>query len=111
MQIYEKDLDKVKKTFDLKSKEDEEKLDLRLNCALNWLENYAPEDFKFSVQKEVPILKLDKELKEALHKVADALAEDFKDDVALHEKMYGIINDMGVKPGEFFKAAYQVLIN
>ncbi|MDP7506293.1 MAG: lysine--tRNA ligase [Candidatus Woesearchaeota archaeon] len=112
LQVYEKDVKKAAEFFkeDLKTKEDKERFEVRCNCVLNWLEKYAPEEFKFSVQEKVNV-KLDDKQKEALHKAAEVLKKSVKDDKELHEKFYNICQELEMKPGEFFKAAYLVLLN
>lgn len=98
----------------LKDQFDRERLRTRAECAKNWLEKYAPEDFKFSLQEKVsPEVrkKLSEKQKQALHKVAEALKKKKWDDKELHEEFYIIIENSGLEIGEFFKAAYNVLIN
>jgi lysyl-tRNA synthetase class 1 len=112
LQIHEKDIKKTMDEFkDVKTKEDKDKLKLRMECALNWLEHYAPEDFKFTVQKEVPKdLKLDVKEKKALKNVAEMLGKPIKDK-ELHGEFYNICQELNLNVGDFFKAAYKVLIN
>jgi len=114
LQVYEKDVKKAAEFFKefLKTKEDKERFDARCKCVLNWLEKYAPEEFKFTVQEKVAEdLKLDKKQKDALQNVAKLLKGKVKDDKELHEKFYDICKELDLKPGEFFKAAYLVLLN
>ncbi len=112
LQIHEKDIKKTMDEFkDVKTKEDKDKLKLRMQCVLNWLENYAPDEFKFTVQKEAPKdLKLDEKEKEALKSVAKLLDNPIKDK-ELHENFYNICKDLDLNVGDFFKAAYKLLIN
>ena len=56
-------------------------------------------------------MKLDDNQKKALKKVAELLEKDFKDDKELHDDMYSIIQECNLEPGDFFKAAYLVLVN
>ncbi|MBW2995901.1 lysine--tRNA ligase [Candidatus Woesearchaeota archaeon] len=110
LQIYDKDLKKAAEAFYVK-KEDKEKLELRLNCALNWLEKYAPDDFKFSVQEKVPKnIKIDDRQRKALNKVAALLDKKLSDE-ELHNRFYEICTNLGLEPRDFFKAAYLVLVN
>ena len=95
----------------MKTKEDKERFEIRLKCALNWLEMYAPDDFKFTVQKEVPkSLKLGAKEKKALQMVAKVL-DKVKKDKDLHEEFYKICEELEIPTGDFFKAAYMVLVN
>jgi len=114
VQICENDLEKVKEFFseELKTEEDVKRLELRANCAINWLSKYAPDDFKFTVQKEVSdTVSLDDKQKQALHKVSILLEGEISDEVWLHERFYEICQELEIPVGEFFKVAYNVLIN
>ena len=84
----------------------------RAECAKNWLEKYAPEEFKFAVQEAVPKgLKLSKKQKEALKLVTEKLLEKEWSDVDLHSEFYVICRNLELEIREFFTAAYNVLIN
>jgi len=83
----------------------------RLNEAKKWIDRFAPDDFKFSVQEKVPEgLKLGEKEKKALHRVASLIEEDLSEGL-LHNKFWEIAKDEGIETKDFFKAAYQVLIN
>ena len=92
--------------------DDKEKLLKRLELAKNWMDKYAPEEVKFIVQEEVPKdLKLNNKEKEALHLVADTLKKKEWEQKNLFEEFYNICEKTGIKNTEFFKAAYNVLLN
>ncbi len=111
-QIYNFDIDKVTNYFEkqLKNKHDKERLRTRAECAANWIKKYAPEDFRFHVQ-EKPRAKISKQAKEILHQLARKLEEKEWTDKALHEEMYILCTNAEFPPKDFFKAAYNVLIN
>jgi len=113
LQIHELDLKKTTEEFkeSLKTAEDKKRFETRMKCALKWLELYAPDDFKFTVQKEVQKdIKLGKKQKDALHKVAEILGKKLTDE-ELHEEFYKICTELELQVGDFFKGAYSVLIN
>lgn len=84
----------------------------RINRAKVWLEKYAPEDIKFTVQKEVSKdLKLSTKEKEALHLVIKALKEKEWNEKILFEEFYNICKKVEIKNTDFFRAAYNVLLN
>ncbi|MDP7322864.1 MAG: lysine--tRNA ligase [Candidatus Woesearchaeota archaeon] len=84
----------------------------RINKAKVWLEKYAPEDVKFIVQDTVPKdLKLSSKEKEALHLVVKALHEKKWNEKTLFEEFYNICKKVEVKNTDFFRAAYNVLLN
>lgn len=114
LQIYNSNFDEIKKEFkkEIKSKEDLAKLKERFERAKVWIEKYAPDDFKFSVQKTVPKgIKLNEKQKKALKILSKKLKEKDWDEQTLFEEFYSIIKEAELKPEEFFKAAYLVLLN
>ena len=110
IQLY-KDFNKVKEYYKLKNKLDIERLKLRYNCAKNWLEKYAPEDFKFELQEEIPKeIQLTEKQREALHEIASVLDKKW-DENTLYEEFYNIYKRIGITPKELFEAGYKVLLN
>ncbi|MFH1683201.1 MAG: lysine--tRNA ligase, partial [Candidatus Woesearchaeota archaeon] len=94
---------------ELKDEFDRERLRKRAECAKNWLEKYAPEEFKFSVQDEVKI-KLGAKEKKVLQLLGKRLLEKDWTDVELHEEIYILCQNEELEIKDFFKAAYQILI-
>ncbi|MAE42975.1 lysine--tRNA ligase [Candidatus Woesearchaeota archaeon] len=91
---------------------DKERLTKRLELSKNWLEKYAPEDVKFTVQEEVPKdLKLNAEEKKALGLVVKALKQKRWTEKTLFEEFYDICEKTDIKNTDFFRAAYNVLLN
>src|SRR3989338_1149832 len=98
----------------LKSKEDKERLHLRAICAKNWILKYAPEEFKYTINKAVPQDvkdKLTKEQKASLHELAKRLEEKEWEDKELHEECYIILKNNNLDTKNFFTACYNVLIS
>ena len=112
LQINNFDINKVVNYFEkeLKNANDKKKLRTRAKCAANWLKKYAPEEFKFSVQEKCKV-KVGKKEKEILHQLADKLSEKEWDDKELHEEIYVLCTNESYQPKDFFKLAYNVLIN
>jgi lysyl-tRNA synthetase, class I len=112
VQIYSGDVDKTVDHFDLTSKEDKEKVRIRTTCAKNWLEKYAPEDFKFAVQETVSDkLNLSKEMKSVFIDIAKKLQAKKYESKELHEEIYQLVKSKSLEPKEFFKQAYLILVN
>lgn len=83
----------------------------RLRDAKKWVEKFAPEQYKFTLQENVPSdLEISDKEKGVLKKVAAVLSGDLSEE-DLHNKFWEICQENDVKPKEFFKAAYKVLIN
>lgn len=84
----------------------------RLQLAKNWLDKYAPEDVKFTVQEDVAKdLKISNKEREALHEVAKALKEKEFNPQSLFNEFYNICHKANIKNTDFFRAAYNVLLN
>jgi lysyl-tRNA synthetase, class I len=91
---------------------DKERVLKRLELAKYWLDKYAPDDVKFIVQENVPEgLKLDSKEKEALQMVVEVLKKKDWEQKKLFEEFYNICKKVGIKNTDFFKAAYNVLLN
>ncbi len=96
----------------LKNKTDKERLHHRANCAKNWINQYAPDDFKYAIATKLPAgLKLSNEMKKAFRTLAKRLQEKEWTDKELHEEFYIIIKNLELEIKDFFKASYTVLIN
>ena len=82
---------------------------VRAEKVKNWLEKYAPEDFKFGIVEKISI-KLDKKQKQALKALKESLAvKDFTEDELIDE-FYNICEAVGLDNKEFFEGAYMTLI-
>ena len=113
LQINEMNIEKTISAYPkAKTKVDKERIKLRAICAKNWLENYAPEEYKFTIQKELPKkIKLSKEIKKIFKQLSKDLKEKDWEDKELHNHFYTLVKANEVPTAEFFKAAYQILVN
>jgi lysyl-tRNA synthetase class 1 len=126
-QIAGDDLEKIfailKKNLQLtKSFEDKEFSDLtdlelnqfreRVDNVIYWLDTYAPNFVKFKVQdKSIPNLTLTPEQDQFLAALADLIENnDFGDATALHDAMYEILENQGLKPQKGFQAIYKMIL-
>jgi len=111
IQIYENDFEKIKESYNLKNQEDIERLKTRTKCASNWLDKYALDAMKFHIQTE-PNVKLNNKEKQAIKKLINYLKEHKElDEKLLYEEFYNIATSMEMKPNEFFKVCYNIIIN
>ena len=109
VQVYEGNLDKVLKELNVKE-ENKEKVESRAERALNWINQYAPEEFKFSIQTKVNV-NIDEKARKILHLIAEKLKTQKFDEKILYEEFYELCNGLDVNPQDFFKSAYNILIN
>ena len=113
-QIYEKEKDIVeslKKTGQY-SKEVHNEIFDRIKKAKTWLKRYAPDEFRFELQKTVSkTLELDEKEKTALKQLAELLQKkDYKEE-ELSTEFYSICKKIELDPKQFYRAAYKVLLN
>ena len=93
---------------------DERRFTERARCALFWLENYAPEDFKFRLNDSPPPLNLTGPQKDFLQQLTTYLEQSWEaidDDKQLHEKIYDLIKQNELSPNDVFVPLYQILIS
>jgi lysyl-tRNA synthetase class 1 len=89
--------------------EDIVELDKRVYYAKYWLSTYAPEDYKFEIQKEIPqgAKEFSVEQKSALAKVLEYIkSQDTLDGLALHTEIHEIRKASGLEAKDFFKTIY-----
>lgn len=117
LQINEGNIEQTKKAYeaDIKNDRDLRRFNERSNCALFWLENHAPEEFKFQVNKERPQVETDELQDKFLAEFAQYIGSDawneLESDKDLHEKMYEIIHAVEITPADAFSILYKVLIS
>ena len=94
------------------NKEEHERIFDRLHKAKVWLKKYAPNELKFEVQKHIAKnIELKGNEIEALHTIARLLKEKGYNEKSLFEEFYNVSKSLEINPGDFFKAAYKVLLN
>jgi len=75
----------------------------------NWIDKYAPDEFKFEVQKKIKYPFEGKE-KDALIELREVLKDrDFTEEELFNE-FYNICKKFGIKNTDFFKTAYEAII-
>ena len=104
-----KDIEKILKKLDHKIS-DKKIIKNRFEMAKTWMQLYAPEEIKFTIQEKPNKTGLNQNQISALRRLADILKKDYNEK-ELFGEFYNIIQNNGLKAPEFFKAAYQALIN
>ena len=95
----------------LNTGEDRERLRIRAQCAINWIEQHAPEEFRYTLNVAVPKeVKLTTAERAALKELSALLAKQWVD-ADLHQEFYKIAEKHKITPPEFFAAAYRVLLS
>jgi len=87
---------------------EKEEIENRIVIAKKWLEKFAPEKYKFAVQKELPAeaRKLTTEQKEFLQKIADVIQSKNLSGEELHRKIHEVRKEMNINPRDAFAAIY-----
>lgn len=116
IQIYNYDLEKTKKYYAplIKNERDERRYRERSLGALFWIKNYAPEEFKFSLNKEPLPLSVTQIERDVIQRFKEVLREEwnnFKTDEDLHSALYKIIHQFEISPQQIFPIIYKLLIN
>ncbi len=94
------------------SKEDEKRIIKRIELAGNWVKTWASERYKFNVKEKVDkniIRSMTKEQVNALIDLREVLKKDINEQ-ELYNFFWKIAEKNNIKPAQFFKAAYKVLI-
>lgn len=90
---------------------DTEGLRQDLQYAHNWAEEWAPEQYRFGVRREVPAeaVEIDEEGRRYLRLVADKLSNEIGGEEA-QDLLYAAAVDLGLKPKKAFAAIYTALL-
>lgn len=113
LQIFNGDEEKVFSRLEGITESQKERLRVRMQCAKNWLRDYAPEDFKFALSSESDALvELADNEKKAVQDFAGYI-ESYLDKMSEKEfsnYIYQAAGDNGLESGDFFRVVYMVLI-
>ena len=113
VQIYGGDTEKVLAKLSDATESQKERLRVRIECAKNWLRDYAPEEFKFSLSSETDGLYEPTETERAaIREFATFVEEhlDNMDEKGFSSYIYQTASDNGMENSDFFRLIYTVLI-
>jgi lysyl-tRNA synthetase, class I len=92
--------------------EDEiKKIEERARYAKFWLATYAPEEFKYELQEEMPNVKLSEVQKNALATLADYFQTAEHTGEELHLRLHELKTEIPISPEELFRALYRIFLN
>jgi lysyl-tRNA synthetase, class I len=92
--------------------EDRERLQVRARCALNWVAEFAPEEFRFRLQTgSDPVVELTGTEREAVDLLLSRLETDLarSSEKELSTGIYDVAKNAGLDPKDFFRVMYRVL--
>lgn len=115
LQINDLDVTRARKFYDadIKNDRDERRFQERAQRAAFWIENHAPEEFKFALNKEAKNIEANPAQKAFINELNTYLKANWNninDDKELHEKMYEMIHTHELEPMPTFTFLYQKLI-
>jgi len=101
-----------KSGYENEVKDQPEEIKNELMYIKSWLEDWAPDEVKFELQKTLPDVNLTNEQKDFLAGLANAIStsSDNKDGQYFHSLIYEKREEFGLKPTLAFKAIYKVLL-
>ena len=112
LQVHDGDIDAAIATIPDITPDQIERFKVRCRCAMNWVREYAPEDFRFSlVRPEDGTIDLAPEELACIQALVPVVRDlSGYDEKGLAERIYEIAHARECEPAALFKAAYQVLI-
>jgi lysyl-tRNA synthetase class 1 len=117
LQINGGDLTKARSFYseEIKNERDERRFRERSLCALNWLNMYAPDDFKFSLNQSAPAMELSPVENNFLKSLVTTLEQSWSSNLSdkeLHELIYSVINaQTDLEANGVFTMLYRALIS
>lgn len=102
----------LERTGHQKATKDKDLLKKQVARIENWLKNYAPDNLKFQISKNLPeqVKDLNKKQKEFLKKLAESFKKQKWEAEGLHNKIYEILKDLKLDPSLAFSAIYISLL-
>lgn len=93
------------------SEEETRALQTRAEYAKFWLATYAPEEFKYELQKEMLDVELSDTQKKALAALLKYLSEGECTGEELHLRLHEMKTGIPIQPKELFQALYRIFLN
>jgi lysyl-tRNA synthetase class 1 len=116
MQVYDGDVARTvahyRQTGDVATDADVARLEQRATCAWNWIENYAPDDFRYRIRTEPKSRELSDEERTVLSRLVDVLRQNPGiDEKGLVPHMKTLTEGTELKAKNFYPVAYDLLID
>ena len=86
-------------------------LDERARYAKFWLATYAPQEFRYELQEEMPTVSLTDMQKKALAVLAEFMQGGERSGEDLHARLHELKEEVPIAPRELFQAIYRVFLN
>lgn len=86
-------------------------LEVRARYAKFWLATYAPEEFKYELQDEMPDTELSDVQKKALAALVEYLQAGERTGEELHLRLHEMKTEIPIPPKDLFQAIYRIFLN
>lgn len=116
LQIYDGDLARARahyeRTGELTTDHERALFDARARCVWNWIEDFAPAEFRYRIRSTAVVRELDLGPRTALQRLVDVLAADPGiSEEALVPHLKTLFEGLELGPTEFFPVVYDLLID
>lgn len=117
LQIYDGDIDRTRAHYRQSgelsdSAQDRASFERRARCVWNWIERFAPDEFRYRIRTEPVVRELDDAQRTALSRLVSALQDNpTASDSDLVPYMKGLFDGLELGPKEFFPVVYDLLID
>ena len=93
------------------TEEEQAKLEERAAYARFWLSTYAPDEFRYALQSDMPSVDLSDTQKKALAALASFLDEAPRTGDDIHQRLHELKTEIPIAPKELFVALYRIFFN
>lgn len=116
LQVYDGDLERTRAHYErrgeLHDDAERELFDVRARCVWNWIEEFAPDDFKYRIRREPVVRALEGDVRVAMQRLVEVLAANpdiGEDELVPHMKT--LFDGLSIGATEFFPVVYDLLID
>src|SRR5690606_10453713 len=116
LQIYDGDIDRARahceRSGELTCARERELFDVRARCVWNWIEDFAPDDFRYRIRAEPVTRELAEGPRAALARLVAVLEQHPQiTEAELVPHMKTLFDGLEIGATEFFPVVYDLLIN
>jgi len=116
LQVYDGDMERSLAYYEARGEisnaTDRARFAVRARCVWNWIERYAPDDFRYRIRKEPVIRELEPDPKKVIGRLVTVLEDDPEiEEAALIEHLKKICDDTSLEPRTFFPYAYDLILD
>jgi lysyl-tRNA synthetase class 1 len=116
LQVYDGDLTQslayYEKRGEITTDAQRERFDVRARCVWNWIEQYAPDDFRYRIRTEPVARELEADPHEVIRRLVDVLEANTEiQESELIEHLKVVCDGTSLEPKTFFPYAYDLILD